>query len=172
MLILSTPLIDIVSVPGFTWINLIAGMVAQLWSCVVDVPTDDTSAVPDTFIRAVRAPEDPLRTTPNAITTPFETIVIFVVADPLESFCDAVIKAGNDAESTFCALTAPSCIAAVVTELAGNGAFNKSPLVIFFVVDDDVSTIAISSELSAVVKDGSWDTRGKVILLLSNYWCV
>lgn len=73
----------------------------------------------------------------------------------------------NVAELTFSDVTAPSVIAAVVTELAGNGAFNKSPLVIFFVVDADTSTIAISSELSAAVSDCSWLIRGKVILLFN-----
>ena len=78
----------------------------------------------------------------------------------------------NVVKSSLPAVTALFAIAAVVTELFGNGAFNKSPLVICFVVDADVSTIAISSVLSAVVRLGSWLTLGMALSSLSCYRCV
>ena len=72
-------------------------------------------------------------------------------------------------KSILAAVTAPSAIAAVVTELAGKGAFNRSPRVIFLVTEADVSTIASSSELSAVVSDGNCDSLGRSLPSLSYY---
>lgn len=71
----------------------------------------------------------------------------------------------NVVKSILGAVIALFATAAVVTELFGKGALNKSPLVIFFVVDADTSTIAISSALSAVVRLGSWLILGIILLL-------
>ena len=73
----------------------------------------------------------------------------------------------NVVKASLSAVTCPSPIAAVVIELAGKGAFNRSPRVIFLVTDADVSTIAISSELSAVVSDGNCDSLGRSLPSLS-----
>lgn len=93
------------------------------------------------------------------------------VVVPLASLTD-FWTSGKDDLSIFEYSTEPSAIAAVVTAFAGKGAFSKSPRVIFLVTDADASTIAISSALSAVVSDGNWLIRGKVVPSLSYYRCV
>lgn len=66
-------------------------------------------------------------------------------------------------------VTAPSLIAAVVTELAGKGAFNRSPRVILFVIEPDTSTIAKASEFSAVVSELNWVIFGMGLSSLPYY---
>ena len=105
---LSVPFMDIVSVPGCTLMNLIAGIVAYPRSFADDVPTPLTNAVPDALMTPDSAPEGPFLTTPNAITRPLAGIVTERLTLPEDAELESFRDAGNVLRSSFEELTALS----------------------------------------------------------------